>query len=204
MVKHYIGNSTHTAMAGDGHDWKREFVDQVGINGNQTLGAAADQHARILLDQVGPVPVVGDEVEIVFLEQPVSDTSHHFRVIAVGQYGHQDANGHGATISQGAGKETGLVVEFDRCLANSLPGSFRDGAPGYFIQDDRYGGRVEIQVSGEGLEADTCVSLAAIVHALAHETYRVLAVSTKIAAATHVDNSLSRYLPERAQRPGPL
>jgi len=42
---------------------------------------------------------VGDEVEVVFLQQPVSDTGHHFRVIAIGQYGHQDANGHGATIS---------------------------------------------------------------------------------------------------------
>ena len=75
-------------MACDGHDGKGEFVGQVGINRNQTFGAAADQHARILLDQVRPVPVVGDEVEIVFLEQPVSDTGHHFRVISVRQYGH--------------------------------------------------------------------------------------------------------------------
>src|SRR5882757_2067944 len=191
-------------MAGDGHDRKREFVDQVGINRNQALGAAADQHARILLDQIGPVPVVGNEVEIVFLEQPVSDTGHHFRVIAVGQYRHQDANRHGATISQRAGKETGLVVEFERRLANSLPRSFRDGASRHFIQDNRYGGWVEIQVSSQGLEADTCVRLAAIVLALAHGTYRILAVSTKIAAATRVDNSLSRYLPERAKRPYPL
>src|SRR6201996_8766325 len=117
-------------MAGDGHDGKREFVDQVGINRYQTFCAAADEHAWVLLDEVCPVAMVSDEVEIVFLEQAVSDARHHFSMIAVCQYRHQDTHGHGATISQGAGKEAGLVVEFDRGLADPLPGSFGDPTPG--------------------------------------------------------------------------
>ncbi len=89
--------------------------------------------------------VVGDEVEIFLLEQAVSDASHHFRMIAIGQDRNQNADRHGAAISQGAGKETRLVVEFERCLADSLPGSFGYGTSRNLVQDDRYRRRVEIR-----------------------------------------------------------
>src|SRR5580698_39538 len=100
------------------------------------------------------MPVMGDEVEIFLFEKAVSYAGHHFRVVAVGQYRNQNADRHGAAIPQGPGKKTGLVVEFKRCFADSLPGSFRNGAPGDLVQDDRNRGRVELKVSRERLETD--------------------------------------------------
>ena len=136
VVEYYVGDSTHTPMAGDRYHGQWQLVGQVCINRNQPLGAAADQHAWILLNQIGSVAVVSDKVEIIFFEQAVADSGHHFGVIAVGQHRNQDADCHGAAISQRSRKETGLIVEFECRLADSLPCSFGNGTSGHIIQDD--------------------------------------------------------------------
>src|ERR1700733_5902956 len=168
MVEHDVGNSAHTLVAGNCNHGQRNLVNQIGVDRNQTLRAPADQHAGVLLDQVRPVAVVGYEVEILFLEKPVSNASHHFRVIAVGEDRNQNADGHGAAISQGSGEETGLIVEFERCLADSLPRSFRNGASWNLVQNDRYGRRIEIEISRKGLETDGASRLAIVAGPLSH------------------------------------
>jgi hypothetical protein len=90
----------------------------------------------VLLDQVGPVPVMGYEIEILFIEEPVSNPRHYLCVIAVGEDRNQDADGHGAATSQGSCKEAGLVVEFERRLADTLPRSFGNGASWNVVQND--------------------------------------------------------------------
>src|ERR1700678_1152255 len=154
IVEHYIGYPAHTPVAGDDDYRQRQIVYQVGVDGNQTLGATADKHARILLDQIGSMPVMGNKVEIFFFEEAVSYAGHHFCVIAIGQYRNQNADGHGTAIPQGPGKKTRLVVEFKRCLADSLPGGFGNGASGDLVQDDRNRRRVELKVSRKRLETD--------------------------------------------------
>src|ERR1700677_332348 len=154
IVEHYVGYSAHPPVACDGNHRQRQLVYQVGVDGNQTLRAAADKHARILLDQIGWMPVMGDKVEIFFFEETIPYAGHHFRVIAIGQYRNQNADRHGTAIPQGPGKKTRLVVEFKRCLANSLPGGFGNGASGDLVQDDRNRRRVELKVSRERLETD--------------------------------------------------
>jgi hypothetical protein len=89
MVEHYIGNSVHAPVTGDCNHRQRQLGYQVGIDRNQPLRAAADQHARILLDKIRPVPMVGDKVEILFFKQPISNAGHHFCVISVGKHRNQ-------------------------------------------------------------------------------------------------------------------
>ena len=155
--------------------WQRQIIYQVGIDGNQALGATADKHARILLDQIGSMAVMGNEVEIFFFEEAVSYAGHYFRMIAVGQDRNQNADRHGAAIPQGPGEKTRLVAEFKRCLADSLPGGFGNGASGDLVQDDGDCRRVQLKVSRERFETDGCRRR--VDRALAHRLAQTSSIS---------------------------
>ena len=135
--------------------------------------------------------MVGDEVEILFLEKPVSYSGHHLCVIAVGKHRNQNADRHGAAIAQGSCKETGLIVEFERRLANSLPCSFRNGASRQLIQNDRYGRRIKIEIRRESLETDGFSREVVVTLGLSHRT---AVTSTKYQPGA-VDKGLSIDVP---------
>src|ERR1700735_4441837 len=111
---------------------------------------------------------MGDEVEILLLKQAVSNSGHHLGVISVGQYGHENADRHGAPISQGASEETGLVVELERRLADSFPCRFGNGAARDLVQNNRYRRGGEVEISRKSLETDRSSGLAILTSALAH------------------------------------
>src|ERR1700679_2349054 len=111
---------------------------------------------------------MGDEVAIFLLKQAVSNSAQHIGLISVGQYGHEDADRHGPPISQGSGEETGLVVEFERRLADTLPGRFGNGAARNLVQNNRYRRGIEIEVCRERLQTDGSGRLAIVACALAH------------------------------------
>src|SRR5580693_263758 len=130
--------------------------------------------------------VMGDEVEIFFLKQAVSYSGHHLGVISVGQYGHEDADRHGPPISQGSGEETGLVVEFERRFADTLPGRFRNGAPRNLVQNNRYRRGIEIEVCRERLQTDGSGRLVIVACTLAHcaavTSIKAISVDTNLIA----------------------
>src|ERR1700729_1814505 len=82
IVEHDVGDAIQTLMTGNGHNRQRKLADEVGIDRNQALRTTAHEHAWILLDKIAAMAMVGDEVEILFLEQAVPDAVRHFCMIA--------------------------------------------------------------------------------------------------------------------------
>ena len=133
MIEGYILDPVDRPVARYRNDRERERMRQPGIDRNQSLCAAPHQHVGILLDKISTVPVMGDEVKKVLFEKAVPDSAHHLCVVAVGEYRNQDANRHGAAVSQRSGKKTGLVIKLERRGANTFPCRFRNGASRHLI-----------------------------------------------------------------------
>src|ERR1700693_3935954 len=110
MIEDYVRDPADAPVTGYRNHRERKLTHQVRIDGNDTFRAAANQQTGVLLDEISAVPVVSNEVEILLLQEAVTDAGHHFRVITIGEYRNQDANRHGAAVAQGASKKTRLIV----------------------------------------------------------------------------------------------
>ena len=75
-------------------------------------------------------------------------------MVALAEYGDQDADGAGVGAAEGAGDEVGAVAELAGGGADALASGFRDGAVGGVVEDEGDGRRREVEVLGEHLEAD--------------------------------------------------
>ena len=134
LVEDHIGDAVNVAMGGHGDGGHRKIVVKRGIHEDESLGSAAHQQARILVYQLGLMAMMRGELEIALLHQVIADTAEHLGVIALTQFRHQDADGMGATIAQGAGEQAGLIVELLCSGLDAIARGLRNGPARHVIQ----------------------------------------------------------------------
>ena len=140
-------------MAGDEHGGQDASVFEVGIDGEDAFDAASLEHLRVGEEELRPVAMVDGEVEVALLHEEVAGAGDDLGVIALAEFGEEDADGLDALALKFAGDHGGLVVELASGGADALAGGGGDGAAGCVVEDEGDGGGAEVEVLGEELEA---------------------------------------------------
>ncbi len=160
MIEDDVGDVGQVCVAGDEDGGEGEWVDELGIDGEDAVDAAGLEECGVLLDEGLLVAVVNGEVEVAFLHEEVADAGEDLGVIAFAEDGEEDADAPHGLAEEGAGDHVGLVVEFGGGGSNSLAGGFGNGAAGSVVEDERDGGGTEIEVPREVFEAHAAGAVA--------------------------------------------
>ncbi len=105
-------------------------------------------------DEVFAMTVMDGEKEIAFAHEDIGGAGEHLGVVAFAELGKQDADHAGALALEGAGHKAGPVVEFQGGGTDAFAGGLGDGAIGGVVEDEGDGGRAQLEVLGQHLEAD--------------------------------------------------
>jgi len=162
LVKDNVGDARDFAMTGYGDDGDGQRVLEDGVDGDEAFDRAVEEEARVFLKQVRLAAVAGREVEVAFFEEYVFHAFEDLGGVTVAEGGDEDADGKGLAFAQGAGEEAGAVVELFGGFSDAFAGFLGNGAnAGGIVEDERDGGRGEIEVFAEGAQADGLAGLAA-------------------------------------------
>ena len=137
MVERDIGDAADHAVPGNCRDRDWEVVFECGVDGDERLCAAAEQHAAVLFDQIFSVAMMRGEIKIAGFHQVVANTAHDLRVVTVAEFGDEDADGQRAAIAERTSEETGLVIEFLGGGFDAVASGLRDSAARNVIQHHR-------------------------------------------------------------------
>ena len=131
-----------------------------GVDEDEAFDGAIHEEARVLFDEIGLAAVTCGEVEVALFNEVLFDAAENLHGVAVTEFGNEDADGEGLAFAQGAREEAGTVVEFCGSLSNAVARFLRDGADsGSVVQDQRDGGRREVEVLAQGAQADRLAGL---------------------------------------------
>src|SRR5215467_8144665 len=83
LVHDNVGGSFFLAVSGDGNDRQGYRVLQIQIDGNNAFGAAFEQQAPVLVEQVGIVVVDSGDKEVILLPDVVLDSRDYLPRISV-------------------------------------------------------------------------------------------------------------------------
>ena len=112
------------------------------------------KEAGVFGDEVVAVAVMGGEEEVSFLHEDVGGAGEDLRVVALAEFGEQDADGLGVGAVEGAGDQAGLVAEL---LGGGLDAFARGRGmerPGALLRTKETVAGLEVEVLGQHLEAD--------------------------------------------------
>src|SRR5579885_2216608 len=124
------------------------------VHGNEALDAARGEQVRIGLQKFFVVAMGIGEEEIIFCAEVLFDSADDERAVTVADFLEDDADREGALHAQGTGEEVGAVVQFARCLKNSLARALGNGAGSRgIIEDGGNRARSEANVFGNRLES---------------------------------------------------
>ena len=128
MIEDDVGDVFNGAVSGDGDhgNWDVDVI-RGGVENQKAIDGAFHQHARVLLDELALPVMAGGEVEVVGRREFLNYATHHAREVAFAQIGGEDADAHGAALTQRAGKVVGAVVEALGGFDDALAGFFGDG-----------------------------------------------------------------------------
>ena len=157
MIKHQICDSADGPVPGYRNHRHSKRMLQRGINGDQRLGASAEKHLTVPLNQVLAMPVMRSEVEVACLHQLIANTTQHLCVIAVAQFGHHDAYGQSTAIAQGTREKTRLIVEFLRGSFNAIASGLGNRTAGNIVEHNRNRGGVQPKILRQFLQADWAI-----------------------------------------------
>ena len=94
---------------------------------DEAVDGSVEKKLNVFLDQIGPEPVAGDEIEIAFLEQVVLDAAQDRDVVAFTDLRNHNADGEAAPGAQAAREKVRPIIEFTSRLENQLLGFRRNG-----------------------------------------------------------------------------
>jgi len=126
----------------------------VGVDCEDAIDAAGLEDARVFGDEVFSVAVMSGEEEVPLAHEDVGCSAENLRVIALAEFGKEDADGLGLEALERASDLAGLVAEFFRGGFHSFACGWRDGATGGVVKDEGDGGGAEVEIFGQHLEAD--------------------------------------------------
>src|ERR1700727_636654 len=153
VIEHDIDYPLHLIVSGYCHHRHSGSESPWSVDGDEAIDRAFQKQPGIFVDEVGPMPVAGNEVEITFLQQMVFDPTHHRSRIAIADLGNDDANGEATLCAQGASEEIWPVFVFLYSGKNSVLGFLRDGiCHAGSVNNQRYSGGSEPQTFGQFLE----------------------------------------------------
>ncbi len=154
VVQNYVGHAGEVAVASDRDSGSGDDPFELSIDGDDAVNAACLQEPGIFCDEVLPVPVVRCEEEVSLLHQDLRRSAEHQRVIALAEFGKQNADGLRLQALERTRDEAGLIAEllcrgldpFSRCCRNRTAGRV--------VQYEGDGGRTQVQMFGQHLQAD--------------------------------------------------
>src|ERR1700756_2699706 len=117
-----------------------------GVDGDKPFGAAPDEQARILFNEVGFVAVVRAEIEVAFPHEVIAYAAHDQGVVAIAQFGNHDTDGERTLLAERPRQKTRLIIKLARGCAPPLAGLVGDGASRNVVEcnGNRSGGEAEI------------------------------------------------------------
>src|ERR1700728_2999156 len=96
------------------------------IDSNDALDSTRKQQTRILIQELGPVPVADDEIEELLLQQRIFNAAQHRSRVAFADFWHHDADGRALLFPEAARERIRMVVKRRGCLKDALLGGRRD------------------------------------------------------------------------------
>src|SRR5580692_7279779 len=99
------------------------------------------------------MPVVSGKIKVSCIDKLVTNTTHHFGVIPIPEFGDQYPNGETSLTAKRPGKQARLVVHaLGRCF-DALSGSFGDRTARHIVEDNRNSGWIQTKMSRKLLQA---------------------------------------------------
>src|SRR5262249_31042406 len=75
VIERDVGHSRSVVVTGDRNHWQQRWAALRRINRDQPLDATFEEKLRAAFDQLGTMPMAGDEVKKAFLQQMVFDST---------------------------------------------------------------------------------------------------------------------------------
>src|ERR1700730_16376914 len=100
MVHYDVGDVRFGAVRGDRDDGNRDINLRRGIQEQEAVDGALDQHARVFQQKLGPPVMAGGEVEVFGAGELFDDTAHDAGEVAFAEIEGEDADTHAATLAQ--------------------------------------------------------------------------------------------------------
>ena len=140
-------------MTGDRDDRNGNGMLQQRIDGDDALGSAANEHPRVLLDQLRLMAMVRGEVEVSGVDEIVADSAHHLRVVSVAQFRNEDADCLGLAAAKGSSQQVGLIIQFARSGLDAIARFLRNRPARHIVENDRNRCRIQAQMGCKLLQA---------------------------------------------------
>lgn len=147
MVEDNVGDTFDIVVPGHGDHGHGKVETPGSVDGDEAVDGAFHENVRVFIDEIGAVPMAGDEVEVTLLQEVIFDAAHDGSGIAVADFGNNYADGKAALRAQGAGKEVGTIFEFAGSGEDAIFGVLGDGVgDGRTVDDkrDSGGGKGEV------------------------------------------------------------
>src|ERR1700739_4805936 len=153
VIEGNVGDALDAAMTGNGDDGNRNRMIEERINGDDALGAAADEHPGVFLDQFRLMAMVRGEVEVSCLDEIVADSAHYLRVVSIAQFRYEDADCLRLAAAKRTGQQVGMIIQLARSSLDAIAGSLRNRPAGHVVKNDGNRRRIQAKVSCELFEA---------------------------------------------------
>jgi len=155
VVQDNVSHSRVMAVTGKGNRGQGQSVGQVEINGYETFHAALQQDRSVALQQLRIVTVDASKKKIVLGAKEILHSCNDRGAISVAYLVGNNSDGIGSFLSQGTGKEVGLVIKFADGGQDAIPGVHgnvlrRRGV----VDNSRNRARRELDMLGDGLQRD--------------------------------------------------
>ena len=122
MVEHDVGHALMLPVSGDRDGRQGQRVRQVQVDGNKTLNPTLEKQTRVLLKQLGIVPVYTGDEEVIFLPGVVLDAADDERAISFSDVMGDDPDGVSPLFAERAREEIRPIIQFTRRRQNTGPG----------------------------------------------------------------------------------
>src|SRR5262245_59164711 len=86
VIEHNIGHAIDLFMACHSHYGNGQLVLKQSVNRNDPFGAATEQEAGILLNEVRLVAMMCAEIKVALAHQVIADSAHDQRMVTVAQF----------------------------------------------------------------------------------------------------------------------
>ena len=110
MVDHDVRDAVDLAVPRHRHHGHGQRRADRRVDQDQAIDRSVEHQPRVLVDEVGAMPVAGDEVQVAGLQQRVFDPAHHQRRIAFADLRHHHADGQRAAVPQRLRDRVGPVA----------------------------------------------------------------------------------------------